>query len=132
MMNITNNCPSCCSVSDDLLNEPLDVVEFPVRALVLTVVGFELKIKISVSDESWLETDLVVRKELLEDLTRGDAVRERQDVVGLSVSLEVRNIFVDDPGGVRKLLLGHHGGERYTAGQRLLVVHGAVESHGCS
>ena len=72
----------------------------------------------------------MIGKELFEYLTSCDAVRERQDVVRLSVSLKVRNIFVDNPGWVRQLLLGHHGGERYTARQRLLVVHGAVESHG--
>ena len=33
------------SVSNNFLYEPLHVIEFPVCALVLTVVGFELKIK---------------------------------------------------------------------------------------
>ena len=32
-------------MSDNFLYEPLHVIEFPVCALVLTVVGFELKIK---------------------------------------------------------------------------------------
>ena len=33
------------SVSNNFLYEPLHVIEFPVCALVLTVVGFELEIK---------------------------------------------------------------------------------------
>ena len=76
--------------------------------------------------------DLVIRKELFQYLASCDAVRERQNVVRLSVSLEVRDIFVDNPGGVWQLLLRHHGGERYTAGQRLVVMHGAVQSYRCS
>ena len=74
----------------------------------------------------------MIGKELFEYLTSGDAVGERQDVVRLSVSLEVRDVFVDNPGGVWQLLLRHHGGERYTAGQRLVVMHGAVQSYRCS
>ena len=57
-------------MSDHFLYEPLHVIEFPVRALVLTVVGFELKIR-KLLTVDWTEgsgvggeTDLVIRKEL--------------------------------------------------------------------
>ena len=54
------------SVSNNFLYEPLHVIEFPVCALVLTVVGFELKIKklLNIIVAAELRTYLVVGKEL--------------------------------------------------------------------
>ena len=54
------------SVSNNFLYEPLHVIEFPVCALVLTVVGFELKIKklLNIIVAAEFRTYLVVRKEL--------------------------------------------------------------------